>query len=184
MNEAARQVDDERSVSSILVEMAYGELERLSWNREAARLAIVKQIMEGDESFRARALERALDDYVRVVISRALSDANTMVQKRADGVKAREKPSPKQETGLYVLAEQNFNTLYDYLLQSGIRLGQATKQQVMDQAALHGTHETSHRIKRKWLEAVANPMRSNQVVEAVHSLVDLEKLRQKAREGA
>jgi hypothetical protein len=165
MNAVAEKIEATASIYDLALECLEAEGGDV---REAAKRLGVR-LME-DEHLRASVLE----DLVQIAVSRAVdsktSDARRRIWRQsADG--------PAQ---VVALANGIFNSLYDFPLAGGVKLGDATKDQVLAQANAYGTVIADIQVKRRFMQAIAGKLKVGDRVRDVMTEDQLRSLKSEA----
>lgn len=105
------------------------------------------------------AIEEALESGVRNAVEREMRATRSKIFYGAP-------PASKINftSAVQMLAETNRQMLLDFPLAGGVRLRDATRDQVLTQAEMYRATESDARRKRRWLEAIAGLVSDGQTV--------------------
>jgi hypothetical protein len=146
-----------------LYELAREYLEAASGSTEDARAMLIERL-ETDHRVLAAIADAAISEAVRSVVGSSMRTDRAAIIK---GVAT--KPKLDFNAVTKSLEDTHRRMLLDFPLAGGVRLRDATREEVLAQADLYRKTETDARRKSTWLESVAKRLKPRQVVGKVMS---------------
>lgn len=143
MNAAAEKVTE----TATIYDLALDSLEAEGGDVKAAAKRLADRLIAD-----AELLNSVLVDVVEMAVSKAVDSKNTHLRSK---IWRQSNNGPAQ---IVALANGIFNSLYDFPLAGGVKLGDATKDQVMAQANSYGTVIQDISVKRRFMLAVAEKL--------------------------
>ncbi|MDB5531598.1 MAG: hypothetical protein JWR51_4701 [Devosia sp.] len=143
MNAAAETITE----TATIYDLALESLEAESGDVRAAAKRLGDRLLSD-----ADLLSSVLEDVIQVAVSKVLDSKNIGLRRRIWRSEANGPAS------VIALANGIFNSMYDFPLAGGVKLGDATKDQVLAQANSYGTVIQDISVKRRFMLAVADKL--------------------------